>query len=77
MNNDKLLRAFIEAQGYEIEEVETKIPTRIQAGVDPRNAMPVFIDSFDVVIDYKVTKKKQDFNNEAARIVGGSYEAKN
>lgn len=50
-NTDKLLRAFIEASGYEVEEV--KVP-----------CMPVESDGIlfgqDYKIDYKVTKKNKE-----------------
>ena len=50
--NDKLLRAFIEAQGYEIEEVTEEFD---ESGSDGgRN----WFRSGVRVIDYKVTKKK-------------------
>ncbi len=48
-NTDKLLRAFIEASGYEIEEVKAKETSSIMCGGNTYSN-----------IDYKVTKKKQD-----------------
>ncbi len=47
--NDKLLRAFIEAQGYEIEEVKGEVFVGSYAGDDK------YITR---TIDYKVTKKE-------------------
>ncbi len=49
--NDKLLRAFIEAQGYEIEEVKGDVFIGNYAGDDK------YITR---TIDYKVTKSRKD-----------------
>ena len=62
-NTDKLLRAFIEASGYEIEEADTSVKLYKIDDVDLEgdpydNAMPTVISS----IDYKVTKRK--FNSK-------------
>jgi len=58
-NTEKLLRAFIEASGYEIEEVTVNTPTRTISHFDVNNdGLPVFIDSLEPIIDYKVAKKK-------------------
>ncbi len=47
-NTDKLLRAFIEASGYEVEEVTTECTT------DEAN---VFLLDKNYKTDYKVTKR--------------------
>lgn len=49
-NTDKLLRAFIEASGFSIEEVTTK---------EAILSLTMGLDTVDG-IDYKVTKKKAD-----------------
>jgi len=49
-NTEKLLRAFIKAQGYEIQELDAKPCVKQCAG------MPVIFDGGD----YKVTKKPID-----------------
>lgn len=59
-NTDKLLRAFIEASGYEIETTEDikRLYHRddIMANGEPKeNAMP---ETIIKTTDYKVTKKK-------------------
>lgn len=57
-NEMKLLRAFIEAQGYEIEETQTKSwCVRVQSGVNPGTNTPRFTDSYNYITDYKVTKR--------------------
>jgi hypothetical protein len=50
---EKLLRAFIEAQGYEVEEVKERVNLSIIG--DSRTLMTV---------DYKITKKPFDINSE-------------
>jgi hypothetical protein len=49
-NAEKLLKAFIEASGFEIKEIQIPIDARVS---------PVGV-SFTPAIDYKVTKKKVD-----------------
>ena len=49
-NTDKLLRAFIEASGFDVEEVITK-----QELISPES--PIFNRTIET-IDYKVTKKR-------------------
>jgi len=51
-NTEKLLRAFIKAQGYEIEETVTY--DLFHTGI----GNPEIIDKIEI-IDYKVTKKQQ------------------
>lgn len=53
MNNDKLLRAFIEASGYEVEEVISE--EQVWVGVYSGEEMTIP----QKTIDYKVTKKVQ------------------
>ncbi len=60
-NTDKLLRVFIEASGYEIEEKEDikrfyKRDDIMENGEPKENAMP---DSIIKTVDYKVTKKSE------------------
>ena len=55
-NTDKLLRAFIEASGYEIEEVKTVTKQKFSV------AKALFTERYNsqqpiTTIDYKVTKK--------------------
>lgn len=54
-NTDKLLRAFIEASGYEIEEITTR---KILVSAEPPTR-DEFINGSTVIetIDYKVTKR--------------------
>ena len=54
-NTDKLLRAFIEAQGFEIEEVINK-RALVKVGELDTTPYPDYITT----IDYKVTKKADD-----------------
>ena len=49
-NEMKLLRAFIEASGFDIEEVDTNKATLIEAA----RGIPAYIE---ISYDYKVTKK--------------------
>ena len=54
-NTDKLLRAFIEASGFEIEEVvNTTTAVTASAGIDILGVWPGSIDV--TTVDYKVTK---------------------
>ncbi len=59
-NTDKLLRAFIDALGYEIEEVNLA-RTRVPKGTDIDTAQVIRISGDGLYytggIDYKVTKK--------------------
>jgi len=52
-NTDKLLRAFIEAQGFEVKEVKTPVTSLKQA----TGALTIAAGGV-YSIDYKVTKKK-------------------
>ena len=61
-NTDKLLRAFIEASGYEIEEVRTlSPPCKVASNIDPETGLMRYVAALDFErgysIDYKVTKK--------------------
>ena len=61
-NTDKLLRAFIEAQGFDIEEVTTRTEKEYQEYMSRH--IESGVPSYGLtrqewfVIDYKVTKKK-------------------
>ena len=54
-NTGKLLRAFIEASGYEVEEVKREA----LAGEGP----DVFILDKNYIIDYKVTRREVDMES--------------
>ncbi len=59
--NDKLLRAFIEASGYEIEEVVTTTTmVSASAGIDLLGVYPGSVDV--TTTDYRVTKKVKPRN---------------
>jgi len=57
MSNDKLLRAFIEAQSYEIKEIGGVTPAR-RKELEDNNML--FTLALEDVIDYKVTKNGKD-----------------
>ena len=59
-NTDKLLRAFIEASGYEIEEVKREA----LAGEEP----DLFLLDKNYIIDYKVTKRDNGVKQFAADV---------
>ena len=57
-NTDKLLRAFIEASGFEIEETQ-KVFIKGVLYKGNSSLIPVDdLDSVEIINDYKVTKKK-------------------
>ena len=61
-DTEKLLRAFIGAQGYKVEECTVNIPTRTISHFDVNNdGLPVFIDSLEPIINYKVTNNNIDY----------------
>jgi hypothetical protein len=53
--NDKLLRAFIEASGYEIEEVAPTITKERKEFLESENMLLTL--AVEGTVDYKVTKK--------------------
>jgi hypothetical protein len=60
-NTEKLLRAFIEASGYEVDEVDTSVKFYKADDID-RDGDP-YVDAVPTVvssIDYKVTKKADE-----------------
>ena len=58
-NTDKLLRAFIEASGFEIEEVSNTYISGIKYGGDAPLIPFTPMDKVTTSIDYKVTKKDE------------------
>lgn len=78
-NTDKLLRAFIEASGYEVEEIrDIKLyyhPDNIQSNGEPKENAP---HERIVNTKYKVTKRDEDFismsKDRYAELLAG-YEA--
>jgi len=71
MNNDKLLRAFIEASGYEIKEAEVTVPYysnqwRNYDGSLMDGAVPIGTKK---VIDYKVTKRNEPEFSKKDRLI--------
>ena len=59
-NTDKLLRVFIEAQGYEIKEVKRES----LAGEEP----DVFLLDKNYIIDYKVTNKTNKYKESYEKL---------
>lgn len=58
-NTEKLLRAFIEASGYEIEEVKAEGECYVQGHTNPATGVPrIHKLPATITTDYKVTKKK-------------------
>ena len=58
-NTDKLLRAFIEASGYEIEEVGGGVSPARRKELEDNNML--FTLAVEDVIDYKVTKLEDNY----------------
>ena len=74
-NTDKLLRAFIEASGYEIEEVSLA-KTKVPKGADIDTAQVIRISGdglyYTSGIDYKLTKKIPPYESvEPVKFVEG------
>ncbi len=57
-NTDKLLRAFIEASGFEIEEVATTITKERKEFLESENMLLTL--AIESAVDYKVTKKSDE-----------------
>jgi len=58
-NTEKLLRAFIEAQGYEIEKIYNQRKYNYECALAAETNAP-FLKTHEDFIDYKVTKKQKD-----------------
>lgn len=70
-NTDRLLRAFIEASGYEIEEIpKTDTVIDFKGGIDWLGYYPT--SKTVTTIDYKVTKK-HEFKSKHTHKWEGSY----